>query len=63
MAPDASLSRAAWRTSSYSNNGGECVELAATSALVRVRDTKHRAGAVLAFTPKAWEQFTVSLKG
>ena len=62
MAPDADLSRAAWRTSSYSNNGGECVELAATGALVRVRDTRHRAGVVLTFTPEAWERFTVSLK-
>jgi hypothetical protein len=63
MAPSTELSRAAWRTSSYSNNGGECVELATTSALVRVRDTRHRAGAVLTFTPAAWEQFIVSLKG
>ena len=63
MASSAELSRAAWRTSSYSNNGGECVELAAAGALVRVRDTKHRAGAVLTFTPEAWERFTVSLKG
>jgi Domain of unknown function (DUF397) len=63
MAPSAELSRAAWRTSSYSNNGGECVELAAVGSLVRVRDTKHRVGAVLMFAPAAWEQFTVSLKG
>jgi hypothetical protein len=63
MAPDAELSRAAWRTSSYSNNGGECVELAAVGALVCVRDTRHRAGAVLTFTPAAWKQYTVSLKG
>ena len=26
---DLDLSRAAWRTSTYSNNGGECVEVAA----------------------------------
>jgi hypothetical protein len=63
MAPDADLSRAAWRTSSYSNNGGECVELAATGAQVRVRDTKQRADAVLTFAPEAWKRFTVSLKG
>jgi hypothetical protein len=63
MAPTAELSRAAWRTSSYSNNGGECVELAVTSALVRVRDTRFRTGAVLTFTPEAWDRFNVSLKG
>jgi hypothetical protein len=63
MASSAELSRTAWRTSSYSNNGGECVELSATSAHIRVRDTRHRAGAVLTFTQEAWERFTVSLRG
>jgi hypothetical protein len=57
------LSRAAWRTSSYSNNGGECVELASASRVVGVRDTKDRSGAMLRVSAEAWKRFTASLKG
>jgi hypothetical protein len=55
-------SRAAWRTSSYSNIGGECVEVATASGIVGVRDTKDRAGAVLAFSPQAWQRFAARAK-
>jgi hypothetical protein len=51
-----------WRTSSYSGgNGGQCVEVAA-SGRVLVRDTKDRAGEVLAFAPDAWQAFAARLK-
>jgi hypothetical protein len=51
-----------WRTSSYSGgNGGQCVEVAA-SGRVLIRDTKDRAGAVLALTPEAWQAFAARLK-
>jgi hypothetical protein len=51
-----------WRKSSYSgNNGGDCVEVAA-SGRVLVRDTKDRAGAALAFTPQAWREFAARIK-
>ena len=51
-----------WRKSSYSGgNGGQCVEVAAPGRVL-VRDTKHRAGAVLAFTPDAWRAFAASIK-
>ena len=63
MSSSADLSRAAWRTSSYSNNGGNCVEIAAAAGVIGVRDTKDRAGAVLAFSPQAWKGFAGSLKG
>ena len=56
------LSHAAWRTSSYSNIGGECVEVAAASGIVGVRDTKDRAGAALAFSPQAWQRFATGTK-
>jgi hypothetical protein len=62
MASSAGLSRAAWRTSSYSNNGGNCVEIAAAAGAIGVRDTKHRAGATLTFSPRAWKRFAASLK-
>jgi uncharacterized protein DUF397 len=53
------LSRAQWRTSSYSSSNGACVEVAANSGdRVLVRDTKDREGPVLAFRPSAWRQFT-----
>ena len=63
MASTADPSRAAWRTSSHSNNGGECVEVAGNSGVIGVRDTKNRPGAVLAFGPEAWQRFTAGLKG
>ena len=51
-----------WHKSSYSgSNGGQCVEVAA-SGRVLVRDTKDRAGAVLAFTADAWQAFAVGMK-
>ena len=63
MASSDDLSRAAWRTSSYSNNGGNCVEIAAAAGVIGVRDTRHRQAAVLILSPQAWERFTRSLKG
>ena len=59
----ADTSRAAWRTSAYSNNGGNCVEVASASGIVAVRDTKDRAGAVLTFGPRAWVRFAATVKG
>jgi len=50
----ADLSRAAWRTSSYTgggNGGGQCVEVAALpDGRIAVRDSKCPDGAVLCFT-------------
>jgi hypothetical protein len=63
MSSTADLSRAAWRTSSYSNNGGNCVAVTTAEGIVGVRDTKDRAGAVLAFPPEAWKRFAASVKG
>ena len=52
----------AWRKSSYSgSNGGECVEVASSKAVL-VRDTTDRSGPVLAFTASAWQAFTAALK-
>ena len=51
-----------WRTSSFSGNGGECVEVSQADDAVAVRDTKDRAGAVLRFTPDAWRSFADQLK-
>ncbi|MET9291126.1 DUF397 domain-containing protein [Streptomyces sp. NPDC003077] len=48
----------AWSKSSYSGNqGGECVEVAVTRNVVRVRDSKDRLGPVLAVCPADWASF------
>ncbi|GAA2221215.1 DUF397 domain-containing protein [Streptomyces nogalater] len=50
-----------WFKSSYSNNGGQCIEvatnLAATHDMVPVRDSKNTDGAVLNFTTGTWSSF------
>ncbi|MFE7672619.1 DUF397 domain-containing protein [Streptomyces albidoflavus] len=50
-----------WFTSSYSNNGGDCVEvatnLAATRGVVPVRDSKDRGGPVLELPATAFATF------
>ena len=52
------MSSATWRKSSYSGgSGGDCVEVADSTDMVLVRDTKDRAGAELGFTPGAWKRF------
>jgi hypothetical protein len=44
-----------WFKSSFSNQGG-CVEVRLGSD-VRVRDSKHRGGPELTFTPREWSAF------
>ncbi|MFG3406373.1 DUF397 domain-containing protein [Streptomyces sp. NPDC048142] len=49
-----------WFKSSYSTNDGpECVEVAAAAATIHVRDTKQlpTGGPHLGFTPGAWNDF------
>ncbi|MBT2509990.1 DUF397 domain-containing protein [Streptomyces sp. ISL-98] len=48
----------AWFKSSYSGNeGGACLEVAATPDTVHVRDSKAPAKAQLAFPQKSWAEF------
>jgi hypothetical protein len=58
------LTGAIWRKASRSgNNGGNCVEVARNlPGVVAVRDSKHRQGPVLAFTPDEWHAFTAEVK-
>jgi hypothetical protein len=53
---------AAWRTSTRSNNGGACVEVAATPDMVGVRDSKDRTGPVLVFGTAEWRAFLTGVK-
>ncbi|MFE6776868.1 DUF397 domain-containing protein [Streptomyces sp. NPDC057702] len=55
-----------WIKSSYSTNGGNCVEWAparaAATGTVPVRDSKDPHGPTLAFDAAAWAAFVTSVK-
>jgi hypothetical protein len=60
---DLDRSRAAWRKSTYSNNGGACVEVSRNlPGVVAVRDSKDPDGPKLAFTPGQWMAFTSTMR-
>jgi uncharacterized protein DUF397 len=51
----------AWFKSSYSGaEGGDCVEVAAATGTVYVRDSKDVSGPLLAVSPEAWAGFVAS---
>lgn len=52
------LSRAEWRTSSFSGSNGQCVQVAfLDGGDVAVRDSKNAEGPALIFTPGEWKAF------
>ena len=55
-----------WFTSSYSENGGACIEVAtnlvASRGVVPVRDSKNPGGPVLALPASAFASFVTSVK-
>ncbi|NEC18854.1 DUF397 domain-containing protein [Streptomyces parvus] len=56
-----------WFTSSYSNNGGNCIEvaanLAATRGIVPVRDSKVTEGPVVEVPVTAFSAFVAGVRG
>ncbi|MFE3047427.1 DUF397 domain-containing protein [Streptomyces albidoflavus] len=56
----------AWFKSSYSANGGQCVEVAAdliaSHGVVPVRDSKNRSGPVLALPVSSFSAFVAGVK-
>ncbi|CAL9396438.1 DUF397 domain-containing protein [Streptomyces sp. enrichment culture] len=47
-----------WRKSSYSGaEGGDCVEVAAGTGSVHIRDSKAMTGPVVTVSPEAWADF------
>ena len=47
-----------WRKSSYSSDqGGDCVEVAAAPALIAIRDSKNPAGPIVTLGPAAFRHF------
>jgi hypothetical protein len=52
------LTGAQWRTSSYSSNNGNCVEITVNlPGVVAVRDSKNPHGPALVFTADEWRAF------
>jgi hypothetical protein len=58
--PDASGVK--WRKSSYSANGGNCVEVANLPGVVSVRDSKNPDGPRLAVADIAWSAFLTGIQ-
>ncbi|MFE9425070.1 DUF397 domain-containing protein [Kitasatospora sp. NPDC006697] len=57
------LAAAAWVKSSYSDHGGNCVEVApGYPSLLPVRDSKNPEGPVLVFTAESFSTFLASVK-
>ena len=54
--------RRAWRKSSYSGGGNNCVEVATGAVTVAVRDSKDPEGGELTFGAPAWTAFTTAIK-
>ncbi|NUK05821.1 DUF397 domain-containing protein [Streptomyces lunaelactis] len=53
-----------WFKSSYSTNDGpDCIEVAADASKVHVRDSKNVPGPELGFTPNAWSDFVTYASG
>ncbi|MFJ2580449.1 DUF397 domain-containing protein [Kitasatospora aureofaciens] len=55
-----------WFTSSYSSNGGDCIEVAGNlvaSDAVPVRDSKDPEGPSLVFPVGAWSAFVSAVRG
>lgn len=56
-----------WHTSSYSENGGQCVQvatnLATSTGTVPVRDSKNPTGPALGLRTDAYAAFVAGLKG
>lgn len=52
------LSSATWRTSTYSGNSGNCVEIATNlPGLVAIRDSKDPSGGALVVGREEWQKF------
>ncbi|UQA91666.1 DUF397 domain-containing protein [Streptomyces halobius] len=53
-----------WVKSSYSSNGGNCIEVAANiPGAVPVRDSKDPHGPALVFSADGWSSFVAAVKG
>lgn len=53
---------ARWRKSSYSSDGGDCLEVAGLTARTAVRDSKNPTGPALILSDHAWAAFVTETK-
>ncbi|MEU3350352.1 DUF397 domain-containing protein [Streptomyces sp. NPDC037389] len=57
------ISGLGWRTSTYSGNSGQCVEVSLTDFdEVFIRDSKNPGGSMLAVLPRVWASFVEAVK-
>ncbi len=66
MTPTTDLSGASWVKSSFSSDGGQCIEVApafAASGIMPVRDSKDPEGPALLFPVGAFAAFVAEVKG
>jgi hypothetical protein len=61
MTPDFSAAR--FKTSSYTENAGTCVEVAVVPGFAAVRDTKNRTGGHVAVPARSFAAFLRSVSG
>lgn len=60
---NAHLPDASWVKSSYSTNGGECVEASPSfPGVIPVRDSKDPQGPALLFADEAWHSFLSAIR-
>ncbi|WP_030244733.1 DUF397 domain-containing protein [Streptomyces sp. NRRL S-350] len=63
MSENVGLTDASWLKSSYSNNGGDCVEVApGFPGVAPVRDSKDPQGPALVFPAEAWVSFVAAVR-
>lgn len=63
MFPIAAAKPSSWLKSSYSNGGGQCIEVApGHPGVLPVRDSKDPDGPQLAFGADAWQSFIAGIK-
>ena len=56
------LTRARWRTSTYTVQNEACVEVGPTDKIIAVRDSKNRRGPALTFGDHEWSAFVNTIK-
>ncbi|MFD7905120.1 DUF397 domain-containing protein [Kitasatospora sp. NPDC059747] len=60
---DIDLAAASWVKSTYSQQGGDCVEAAPNiPGVLPVRDSKDPSGPALIFSPAAWQSFITAIR-